>query len=460
MDFLGLYHDRIGAGKYPRTAFSRPVFGTADSNAFTNPIWFGEVPGKTGTYLVVEQGVSPYTDSARVWVLIPDSNGAYQKREFLGLKVQQNMTERGIIGFAFHPKYAQNGKYYVNYVPPVADSDSIVIEERRAGASLLQDSGLAPRRILGVVQPTDHHHGGNMAFGRDGYLYVGMGDGGNEGNGLQTLLGAMLRLDVDHPAGGLGYSIPSTNPFKNNADTTVKKEIWAYGLRNPWRWSFDALTGGLWVADVGENTAEEVDRVAKGGNMGWPTMEGKGCFSYSDVKPACDTTGLTLPVMDFTRDQAQAIIGGYVYRGSRTSALYGAYIFGDWALKRVYAMKQIRNVWQLAQIASTTAEISSFGTDSKNNIYMLGHNDGVVYLLDLSAVVPEWVPVSIQPSLKNESAEKPGPHLVPVLDGGPLGADALRNEAAATLFSLQGAKAARVGQGTVPRLSAGVYIAR
>jgi len=364
----------------------RPVFGTDENNGFVNPVWFGEVPGFPGTFLVAEQGNGPYVDSARVWALIPDQNGNYHKRKFLALKVRKNMMEMGLLGFAFHPNYPQNGKYYIDYVPPTRGKyDSEIVEERIAAPSLLQDGGWRPRRILGIQKPKDNHNGGTMAF-KDGYLYIGTGDGGEGFNGLRTLLGAMLRIDVDHPSRGFGYSIPRDNPFVNSTLPGVRKEIWAYGFRNPWKWSFDPLNGDLWVADVGESTAEEVDRVEKGNNMGWPVMEGKGCFSWSEIKPHCDERGLTLPIVDFPRSEAQCIIGGYVYRGNPSSVFYGAYIFGDWQLQTLFAMKQTHGVWQVTKIASTPAEISSFGTDSQGNIYAVGHNNGVIYLLDHPAL--------------------------------------------------------------------------
>jgi hypothetical protein len=360
----------------------KPMFGTDDNNGFTNPIWFGEVPGKPGIFLVVEQGSSPYVGNACIWVLIPDQNGNYHKQKFLSLKVRKNMMEMGLIGFAFHPDYPQNGKYYIDYIPPTRGKfDSEVVEERVADTTLLKDEGDAPRRILAFQKTRSNHNGGTLGF-KDGYLYVGTGDGGEEAHGLLTLLGAMLRLDVDHPAPGMGYSIPRDNPFARNYPRGVRKEIWAYGFRNPWKWSFDPLNGDLWVGDVGESTAEEVDRVEKGDNMGWPVMEGKGCFSYSRIKPLCDKTGLTLPIVDFPRSQAQCITGGYVYRGNPSSVFYGAYIFGDWQLQRIFALKQTHGTWQVTEIASAPAEISSFGTDSRGNIYAVGHNNGVIYLLD------------------------------------------------------------------------------
>ena len=433
----------------PTNVALTPAFGTSGTNHFINPVWFGEVPGKSGTFLVVEQGgISTNTDSARIYVLVPNGSGGYTKQKFLSLKVRQDMPEMGLLGIAFHPGYVTNRKYYINYIPPTRGSfDSTLIEERTAAASLVVDAGTAPRRILGIQQPKANHNGGTLAFGKDGFLYIGMGDGGEDGSGIQTLLGSMLRIDVDHPANGLGYSIPSDNPLVSNTTAGVRKEIWAYGLRNPWKWSFDPLNGDLWVGDVGESTAEDVDKVAKGNNMGWTTMEGSGCFSYSTVKPVCNKTSLTLPVMDFTRTQAQSIIGGYVFRGNPSSVFYGAYIFGDWALHKVYALKLSGSIWQLTQIASSSVEISSFGTDSKGNIYVVGHNTGIIYLLDHTALVP--VPIELR-------QKKPGtglhsPRLIPVM-GGNEGEYFLSNVPDMNLFSLNGDK--------VHPQSAGIYIAR
>ena len=436
----------VASAQIPTNVSLTPVFGTNGTNHFINPVWFGEIPGKSGTFLVVEQGgISANTDSARIYVLVPNGSGGYSKQKFLSLKVRQDMPEMGLLGFAFHPNFITNRKYYINYIPPTRGSfDSTLIEERTAAASLLVDAGIAPRRILGIQQPKANHNGGTMAFGKDGYLYIGMGDGGEDGSGTQILLGAMLRIDVDHPANGLGYSIPSDNPFVGSTTAGVRKEIWAYGLRNPWKWSFDPLNGDLWVGDVGESTAEEVDKVAKGNNMGWTTMEGNGCFSYSAVKPACNKTGLALPIMDFTRTQAQSIIGGYVFRGNSSSVFYGAYIFGDWALHKVYALKQNGNVWQLTQIASSSIEISSFGIDAKGSLYMLGHNTGIIYLLDHSSLVP--VPIEIRQ--KKQGTGSSTPRLIPIIGMDCTGFSSLE----LNVFSLNGDR--------IQPQSSGVYITR
>ncbi len=440
----------------PTNVNLKPMFGTDGSNKLINPVWFGEIPGKTGSYLVAEQGgISSNVDSARIWVLTPDTNGGYKKQKFLSLKVRQDATERGFMGFAFHPNYSQNGKYYVSYTGPTGDKDSAIVDERTASVSLLQDGGSAPRRVLGFAFDSDHHHSGGIAFGRDKYLYIGYGDGGEGGNGLKTLQGAMLRIDVDNPSNGLGYGIPSNNPFVNDTTTGVRKEIWAYGFRNPWRWSFDATTGYLWVGDVGQEAAEEIDRVPKGANLGWPTMEGGGCFTYADTAVTdCNKTGLTSPIMNLPHPDAECVIGGYMYRANRTSVFYGAYIFGDWGTGNISAMKRTLGVWQVTQIATTTAEISSFGTDSKGNIYVLGHNTGIVYLLDHSALVPT---TAIEPIAYNAGERSNGPRLIPVLNG-----NAFPSNTEATLYSLDGTKVGHTPKNVdqnAPRLGAGIYIA-
>ena len=446
------------SAQLPTNVNLKPVFGTDAANKFTLPIWFGEIPGKAGNYLVVEQG-AVNVDSARIYVLIPGTAGAYTKQKFLSLKVRQNTSEMGLLGFAFHPAFAQNRKYYICYNPPTIGSfDSTIIEERTATASLVLDAG-SRRRILGVQILKTNHKAGTLGFGRDGYLYASLGDDGQDVSDLQNLMGVLLRINVDSPAGGLGYSIPADNPFVGNTTAGVRKEIWAYGLRNTWKWSFDPLNGNLWAGDVGESTAEEVDLVTKGGNFGWPVMEGAGCFSYNATKPNCNKQGLIPPVKDFTRDQAQCITGGLVYRGNPSSVFYGAYIFGDWQLKFIYALRQLNGVFQdITKIATAPTEISSFNFDSKGAIYAVGYTNGVLYLLDHTALVP----VSIGGFNKDRRAGFRRPRLIPLLQEGGLDGGSLRSDD--EFFSLDGTKAGCSGkyfqERALPRVGAGVYIAR
>lgn len=358
-----------------------PVLGTQGANKLIRPVWFGEMPGQKGVFVAVEQGAYA-TDSGRVTLFVRNAQGDYAKTVFLGLKVRQGDEEMGLLGLAFHPKYAENRKYYVNYIPPKSgEADSTFIEERVADATGRKDSGAPPRRVLTIAQTHINHNGGTLNFGQDGYLYIGTGDDGiSYGQDKKTLLASILRIDVDKPSGGNGYGIPSDNPFLSSTDAAIRKEIWAHGLRNPWKWSFDPLNQDLWVADVGHNRFEEVDIVRKGENMGWATLEGNTCIN---PPTGCSSAGTVPPIVVMPRDSAQCIIGGFVYRGNSASPFYGAYIFGDLLTKRIWAVTQKDRVMtEIRRIATSPANISSFGTDSDGNLYAVGYSNGIIYLLD------------------------------------------------------------------------------
>lgn len=350
-----------------------PVFGTESKNKFTTPVGMWEVPGHKGSFVVIEEGnigVPP----AKIWLLAPGTGG-YTKTLFCDIPVRKNTSEMGLLGFAFHPDYATNRKYYVSYCPPSPDAS--YIDERTADATGLKDSGADPHRVLSLDQPfSQRHKGGTIAFGPDKYLYAGFGDGGDDKNAEKrdNLYGKILRLDVSADS---GYKIPSDNPFVGVNDT-VKGEIWAYGLRNPWKWSFDSETGELWVGDVGESTKEEIDLVKKGENMGWRNLEGKDCIYGAQ---AC-AMGQIPPVVDFGRTDAQTIIGGYVYRGLKTSPFYGAYIFGDYKTQLIWALlaTKDRTVQEMAVIARPFQGPYSFAMDSDGTIYMVG-SGGTIYQL-------------------------------------------------------------------------------
>ena len=230
--------------------------------------------------------------------------------------------------------------------------------------------------LLTIVQPFANHNGGQLAFGPDNLLYIGTGDGGSggdplgNGQSLATLLGKVLRVDV--LSGVLPYSIPGGNPFGN--------EIWAYGLRNPWRFSFDRLTGDLYLADVGEALVEEVNFQAAGSgtgaNYGWNIMEGSRCFATA----ACSSAGLTLPVAEYLHGSGDcAVIGGYVYRGSAFPALQGTYIYGDLCSGRIWGLRRSGAVWQSSLLADTTLQISTFGEDETGELYVGDYATGDIY---------------------------------------------------------------------------------
>jgi glucose/arabinose dehydrogenase len=290
-------------------------------------------------------------------------------------RVGSEQSEQGLLGLAFHPGFAENGLFYVNYTD--RQGDTVVSRFSMASgwepeSPPVADPG-SEAPLLKLDQPASNHNGGHLAFGPDGYLYIGMGDGGGAGdrygNGQNgaTLLGAMLRIDVDS---GEPYAIPEDNPFVG--DPAVRDEIWALGLRNPWRYSFDRLTGDLYIADVGQYVYEEVDfqpaAHAGGWNYGWPIMEGNHCFPADQE---CDRTGLTLPLLEYEHPLGCSVTGGYVYRGDEFPALQGVYIFGDFCTGRIWGVDAHAGESQVVELAQVDAQVSSFGEDERGEIYLL-----------------------------------------------------------------------------------------
>ncbi len=238
-----------------------------------------------------------------------------------------------------------------------------------------------------VSQPFSNHNGGQIAFGPDGYLYIALGDGGSggdpDGNGQNraTLLGSILRIDANTASGARNYAIPPDNPFAGNSQG-FREEIFAYGLRNPWRFSFDPVTKKLWAGDVGQNLYEEIDIIEKGRNYGWNIMEGFHCYSSA----TCDTAGLTLPVWEYGHNSSGgiAVTGGFVYRGTQLPELYGKYIYADYGSGRIWSLSYSDNDTVNTELLKTSLNISSFGTDRFNELYMCAF-DGKIYRFKLAA---------------------------------------------------------------------------
>ena len=298
-------------------------------------------------------------------------------------RVNEGSNEEGLLGLAFDPDYKNNGFFYVYY--SAADPRRSVVSR----FSVTQhDPNLADRNsetvIMQVAQPFRNHNGGQLAFGPDGYLYVGLGDGGSggdpRGNGqnTSTLLGSILRIDVSSVSDSQGYELPPDNPFVGVSD--AQDEIWAYGLRNPWRFSFDERTGTLWVADVGQNRLEEVDVVEKGLNYGWNAMEGTSCFSPGS---GCDKTGLELPIAEYSRSAGNcSVTGGYVYGGRGMPSLLGAYVYGDFCSGRIWGLRYDGgSVTEHLLLVNSSVSITSFGQDLDLNLYILSRDDGIYRLV-------------------------------------------------------------------------------
>lgn len=292
--------------------------------------------------------------------------------------VDDSESEMGLLAMAFHPNYSTNGLFYVNY----SSSRSLsVVSQFKVSASNANMADLSSETvILEIPQPFTNHNGGQLAFGPDGFLYIASGDGGSGGDpqgnaqNRSNLLGAILRIDVDGMENGLNYTIPTDNPFVN--DTSVRGEIFAYGLRNPWRMSFDTQTGILWTGDVGQGQLEEIDIIENGGNYGWNILEGTDCFQTDN----CDQTNLTLPVFEYSHNNGDlSITGGYVYRGTRVPSLQGKYIYGDFVSGRIWSLNTSSGTTPDNElIEDTDLNIASFGTDANNELYICSFN-GRIY---------------------------------------------------------------------------------
>jgi glucose/arabinose dehydrogenase len=298
--------------------------------------------------------------------------------------------EKGLLGLAFHPQYANNRAFYVYYtrVPDGALTIARYLRSATNPAVADPNSGAV---ILTIPHPNyQNHNGGHLAFGFDGYLYIGTGDGGGggdpDGNSqrLSTRLGKMLRIAVD---GGTGYTIPPTNPFASRTDCSVQcPEIWAYGLRNPWKFTFDRTTGDLFIGDVGQGLVEEVSFVpagAPGGiNFGWNTFEGSRCYS-----PAanCSLPNHALPIIEYGHDNSNfggfSVTGGYRYRGTQSPALQGYYFYGDFSSQRVWVARPENGVWRSELLFVSPSSISSFGEDEAGELYLVGYGTGRIYAL-------------------------------------------------------------------------------
>ena len=296
-------------------------------------------------------------------------DGQLSPQPFLNIddRVNDDSNEMGLLGLAFHPNFDQNGYFYVNYT---GDGGNTRISRFTANGDVADPNS---EQVLMVIdQPFPNHNGGAVAFGPDGYLYLGLGDGGaagdpfKNGQNTETLLGKLLRIDVNN---GDPYSIPVDNPFGN--------EVWAYGLRNPWRISFDRATGDLWIGDVGQNQYEEIDYLPDGSpggaNFGWSVMEGLHGYD-GEAQP-----GLLLPVVEYSHEIGCSVTGGYVYRGSMPE-WNGVYLYGDYCSGSVSGLILVDGQWQSRVLFEAVATITSFGQDEAGELYFTSDN-GSVYIL-------------------------------------------------------------------------------
>jgi len=348
---------------------------TLFKSGFAKPVFLTSPNDGSGRRFVVQQGGK---------IKVITSAGTVLTTPVLDISAKVSKgSEQGLLGMAFHPNFASNGKFYVNYTNLAGDT---AITEYRLSPPSSNRVTLAGRRVMTIAQPYANHNGGDIAFGPDGYLYIATGDGGSGGDpgnraqSLSSLLGKILRINVNGKTSTRGYLIPSSNPYVGK---TGRDEIWSRGLRNPWRFSIDSATGSLWIGDVGQDRYEEIDRTGRAANLvggkaknyGWRVLEGRHCY-----RPAtgCSTTGKTMPLIEYphnvanTTDDNCAVTGGYVYRGTASPLLVGQYVFGDYCSGRIWtvgaaATSPATPVLRL----NTSYNISSFGLGPSKELYML-----------------------------------------------------------------------------------------
>lgn len=349
-------------------AIGQAIGLTSFATGFTSPVDIEHPVGDTRLFVVQQTGA----------IRILNANGTINPTNFLTLTTAtiSNGSERGLLGLAFHPNYATNGYFYVNYTNTAGNT---VIARYTVSANPDVADATSATTILTVAQPFSNHNGGSLKFGPDGYLYIGMGDGGSAGdpgNRAQNInenLGKMLRIDVDAAS---PYGIPTDNPY---VGITGNDEIWATGLRNPWKFSFDMANGDLWIADVGQNQYEEINKIAAptttGLNFGWKCYEGNSVYSS-----CAGSLVYTFPVAEYSHAGGPcSITGGYVYRGSLYPNLVGKYIFADYCSNKVgYVNDSGAIVWTTA---FSGTNITTFGQDINGEIYVGGSSNGVIYKL-------------------------------------------------------------------------------
>lgn len=341
---------------FPELTFRRPIVVTHAGD------------GSNRVFVAEQQGV------IRV---VKNDEAAEESTVFLDMEKKvvyiDKENEEGLLGMAFHPQYKSNGQFFVYYTTTTAPHTSVISRFRVSKDDPNKADPTYEEELLRIPQPFWNHNGGTIVFGPDGYLYIALGDGGSandpmaNGQNLNTLLGKVLRIDVDHQDAGKKYKVPADNPFVGKKD--AQPEIWAYGLRNPWRMSFDQKTGALWLADVGQDLWEEIDLITKGGNYGWKLREAKHKFGPGGSEPRKD---LIDPIWEYHHTIGKSITGGHVYRGKAVPALVGKYVYADYVSGKLWALDynaETKKVVANYSLTGNNLPVMSFGEDEMGEIY-------------------------------------------------------------------------------------------
>ena len=384
---LALAPVAVSAARQTEDAFDPATFAIGlelVADGFDQPLYVTSAGDETGRLFVVEQ-------PGRIQIV---RDGEIAAEPFLDISsiVESGGSEQGLLSVAFHPDYEANGQFFVGYTAQSAEGvgDNTIARYRVSADDPDRADAASGEVLLAVTDPYSNHNGGLVLFGPDGYLYAGFGDGGAGGDPEQnaqnpsTLLGSVLRLDVDGESPDRPYAIPEDNPFADGAEG--QPEVWAYGLRNPWRFSFDQLTGEFYLADVGQREIEEVNALSADGlggeNYGWPMLEGTSCFAIAD----CVADGLVLPVAEYSHEFGCSVTGGYVYRGEAIPSLQGVYLFADYCSGLLWGMgRGADGTWVTAPPVETGMNISSFGEDAAGEVYLTDLNGGLYRVVDPAA---------------------------------------------------------------------------
>ena len=356
--------------------YSQTIELQSFASGFSNPVEIvnSRTPSDNRLFIVEKSGI----------IKILNENGTVNATPFLNIdsKVSNSGGERGLLGLVFHPNYITNGYFYVNYIDN--SGNSVISRFNRMDASTADDT--SELIFLSINQPESNHNGGKLAFGSDGYLYIATGDGGGGGDptdqaqNLNSLLGKMLRIDVDATNGSINYTVPSNNPYLNDGDANTLSEIWAYGLRNPWKFSFDKNNGDLWIADVGQSAYEEINKVTgsgiPGGNYGWRCYEGNNHVYDTSGDCPSNFNETIAPIAEYAHVGSSctgSITGGYVYRGTTFPNFVGKYFFAEYCKQQIGFLTDNGSGWSLTfQTPNTSEGWTTFGEDINGELYIAG----------------------------------------------------------------------------------------